>query len=135
MAQSIYKSPSEFSFKATDWQAWSVAWTRYMRLAEIHKQNDEHQIDALVYHMGTDKAEKVMGTFKYGKKAIVNPEYAEDNSKPPTLEADESDKCYAEVLSKFQNHYVPKVNVVNESQNYNKRKQNTTESIDDFIIA
>jgi hypothetical protein len=133
-AASIYKSPDVFSFKATEWEAWIVSWKRYRKLTKIDKEDDETQIDALIYHLGTQKAENIMATFKNGKKTAPNPAHAKDAEAPAMIQVDEKATVYADVLSKFQNHFVPKVNIVNESAVFNKRKQGVDECADDFII-
>ena len=43
-------------------------------------------------------------------------------------------KCYEDVLSKFNNHFIPQVNIVNESKVFNTRCQGPTESIDSFVV-
>ena len=82
--------------------------------------------------MGTRRAEKVMQTFTYGKKSVPNPRKKQPTD-PDTIEIDESKDCYADVVGKFNKHYSPKINVVNESANFNKRVQKD-EIIDSFLI-
>ena len=83
--------------------------------------------------MGTRKAERVMQTFKYGKKWAPNPARADNAEAPETIEVDEMATVYNNVISKFDNHYVPKINIVNESANFNKRVQGD-ELINSFLI-
>ena len=65
--------------------------------------------------MGTRKA---MQTFQYGKKRIPDQE-----NEATTKQVDEKDTCYEDVISKFEHHYVPKINVMNERAQFNKRVQ------------
>ena len=69
-----------------------------------------------------------MQTFQYGKKRIPDP--ANEGS---TKQVDEKATCYEDVISKFEHHYVPKIDVVNESAKFNKRVQGD-ESIENFLI-
>ena len=57
-----------------------------------------------------------------------------DNTKPATTEVDEKPTCYEDVFNKFHNHFVPKVNIVNESTVFNLRKQKKDELIDNFVV-
>ena len=116
----IYKPPEQFSFVAGKWKSWIAQWNRFRKLIKNNKEDEEQQIDALIYHMGTSKAEGIMKTFKYGKRQIPNPARADDTSAPATIEEDESDKKYVDVVKKFHNHFVPKVNIVNESAQFHK---------------
>lgn len=106
----LFQPPGHFSFNATDWHDWSADWRRYIQLTEISEKSDAIKISALLYNMGTRKAEKVMQTFQYGKKRIPDP--ANEGS---TKQVDEKATCYEDVMSKFEHHYVPKINVVNKS--------------------
>ena len=133
MAQSLFQPPGQFSFKPADWLDWYADWKRYIALTEIDQKADATKISALLYNMGTRKAEKVMQTFKYGKKRVPNPAHANDAELPATIEVDEKATVYDDVIGKFDHHYVPKINIVNESANFNKRVQRG-ETIDSFLI-
>lgn len=100
-----------------------------MELVEIDQKPDKMKISALLYNMGTRKAEKVMQTFKYGKKRIPDA-----NEPARIVEVEEKDTCYEDVLNKFDRHFIPRVNIVNESAKFNKRCQQSGESVDDFLI-
>ena len=128
----LYKPPGQFSFNASDWPDWYADWKRYVLLTEINAKDDIHKINALLYHMGTRRAERVMQTFSYGEKTVPNSR-VRDSGQSPTIQEAEKDTCYADVIKKFDGHYSPKVNVVNESTNFNKRVQGD-ESIDSFLI-
>ena len=70
-----------------------------------------------------------MQTFRYGKKKTEHP-----SNEGEYIEVDEKDSCYEDVIQKFNEHYVPRVNIVHESIVFNKRVQSATESVDDFLI-
>ena len=131
---SPYVPPPKYSFIAAEWEEWSREYKRYARLIKVVTEPDDRRIDSLLYQMGNAKAERIMKTFKYGKKTVPNPEHEHDNSKPATKKVDEKSTCYEDVFAKFQHHFVPKVNIVNESTVFNLRKQKTAESIDDFVV-
>ena len=57
-----------------------------------------------------------------GRK-LPNPAHENDNTQPDTIQVDESENCYEDMEGKFQNHFVPKVNIINESCIFNKHVQ------------
>ncbi len=136
MTSSLFKAPENFSFRAADWEGWIAQYRRYSRLMEYTTKSQTVQCDSLIYHMGTQSAESIMKTFKWGKIRYPNPEYDPDNpaDRPATLERDESAQIYSDLEGKFQAYYVPSVNVINESTVFNKRVQGENESIDSFIV-
>ena len=69
-----------------------------------------------------------MQTFRYGNKRTEHP-----SNEGEYIEVDEKDSCYEDVIQKFNEHYVPRVNKVHESIVFNKRVQSDTESVDDFL--
>ena len=124
-----FQPPKPFSFISKEWQDWYSSYRSFTKLTNICKENEETQIVSLTYHMGTREAEAIMKTFKYGKKTIQDPNDANE-----TVKVDESDKCYEDVLNKFNNHFIPQVNIVNESKVFNTRCQGPKESIDSFVV-
>ena len=130
----IIKPPEKFSFLAKDWKPWFADGNRYRRLSKLKDEVESDQIDSLIYHMGSRDAENLMRTFKYGKRTVPNPAHEHNRRQPETIEVNESPDCYEDLADKFNSHYVGKVNTVNESTIFNKRKQAQGESIDSFII-
>ena len=70
------KPPEHFSFNSTDWIDWYADWEQYLILSELERKTDAVKISALLYTMGTRKAQKIMRTFRYGKKRV------EENENP-----------------------------------------------------
>ena len=131
MAQSTVtvEPPKRFTFEAKDWPDWYADWKQYIIISEIQGKTDEVKISTLLYTMGTRKAQKIMQTFRYGKKRTEHP-----SNEGEYIEVDEKDSCYEDVIQKFNEHYVPRVDIVHESIVFNKRVQSATESVDDFLI-
>ena len=94
----LFKTFGLFSFNAADWPDWYADWKHYIQLNEISTKSDAAKISALLYNMGTFKAE-VMQTFQYDKKRISHP-----GNEPYTNEVDEKDTCYEDVIKMFDNH-------------------------------
>ena len=79
-------------------------------------KTDEIKISTLLYTMGPRKAQKIMQTFRYGKKKTEHPSNeGELNWTLNNIEVDEKDSCYEDVIQNFNEHYVPRVNIVHES--------------------
>ena len=106
--------PSDFDFsKPSSWPQWRDRYTRYTIAAKIDKEDARIRINDLVYTMGSD-AETVYTSFK--------------------LSADD-EKNYKTVLDKFNDYFVPQVNVIHERAVFNERTQESGESVEAFVRA
>ena len=130
MANFVYKSPELFSFRACDWKDWLKGYQRFARLTKTDKADQITQCDSLLHHMGGMKADAIVKTFKWGKKAIPNPAYhaTDNNTVPQTIDRDESAEVYEDLEDKFTRHFIPSVNIINESTIFNKRVQQEGET-------
>ena len=83
-----FKPPKEFDFSAEQWPQWRQKFLRYRSAAKLEKENNTTQVSALIYSMGPG-AEKLV--------------------KPLT-----KNSPFEEVVKHFDNHFIPKVNVIHE---------------------
>ena len=105
------KPPSEFSFEPTDWLAWRARFSRYMSASKLVDEEEATKVDILVYTMG-EKADNIMNTFTYG--------------------TGESAQKYECVLSKFEAYFLPKRNVIYERSIFHSRKQQSSETVEQY---
>ncbi|XP_046391596.1 uncharacterized protein K02A2.6-like [Ischnura elegans] len=103
--------PQPFSFVAEDWPRWSRRFERYRRASGLSKQPDDEQVDALIYTMGDD-ADDILLSFNL---------------------AAAEEKTYKVVFEKFNEHFVPKVNIIYERARFNKRLQGESETVEEFV--
>ena len=128
MAQIPYsREPAPFSFKPEDWKDWKSEFLRYRGRTKLDQDAGSVQRDALIFYMGTKQAEQIMGTFTWGKVRIPNPAV-----QGQTIEVDEVDTMFTVLVNKFENYFVPQVNVINESTVFNTRVQNAGETVESF---
>lgn len=103
--------PEKFNFlNPGSWPQWRKRFERYMSVSGQDKKTSEEKIDLLLYIMGED-SEDILVQF----------------SPTPTT--------YDEMMTKFENHFVPRQNVIFERFKFNSRRQLPGESVDTFIVA
>ena len=103
--------PAKFSFKADEWIKWIKRFDRFRIATGLDKKEPETQVNTFIYSMG-EEAEDIFVSFE--------------------LSADEA-KQYDVVRNKFENHFIPKRNVIFERAKFYMRSQNTDEPVDNFI--
>ena len=101
----------DFSRAATDWIPWKKRFDRYRIASKLAKDSGDVQVNTLLYAMGP-QSEGVFPQFSL----------SEDDSKK-----------YDVVITKFDNHFAPKRNVIHERTMFNKRDQLPDESAESFI--
>ena len=124
-----FDPPSRFSFKANEWEAWIREFKRFRTATKLHKEDGEIQRDQLLYCMGTEKAEQVMATFKWGKIRIPTPGGEEGQ----TTEVDEDDTMFDVLVQKFTEYYIPRRNIIHERSIFNQRVQGSEETVEEFV--
>ena len=105
------KPPDNFSFKPNEWKSWKQRFERYRSVSKLDKVSEQQQVDMLVYCMG-EKAEQILDSF---------------GLKPPELAK------YDTVMGKFENYFTPKKNLIYERAKFLKRKQQPSETIEEFV--
>lgn len=109
MAVYQIQSPDQFSFDPRDWKSWI---TRFDHLCVASKAGDDgaELVNLLIYHMGPP-AEDIFRSFGL---------------------SEDDQKIFATV-KKFEDHFNPKVNIVYERTQFNRRFQQSGETCESFI--
>ena len=97
---------------AETWRAWIDSWTHYARATKLDQEKEEIQVSTLLTCIGRE-ARRVYKTF--------------------TWDTSESKNSIKTVISKFESYCLPRKNVPFERFKFNKRQQQTEESIDNYI--
>lgn len=113
MAQ--FTPPDKFQFLPDQWLPWLCEFNGFRIAAKLDDESDSRQITQLMYCMGMKTAQQIFSTFKYGKKTVQTEEGTE--------EKDESATCYEDVVKKFTDYFVVKVNIRHERFKFQSRKQ------------
>ncbi|UYV69541.1 K02A2.6-like [Cordylochernes scorpioides] len=105
-------APEGFNFgKPNEWPIWFKRFQRYRIASGLSEKSENEQVNALIYIMG-DKAEEILILFNLS-------------------EAQNDD--YKLVVSKFQDYFIGKRNVIYERAKFNRRSQGETEPVEEFI--
>lgn len=113
-----FAPPEQFDFsQPAEWPTWRQRFSRFRVASKLDKESGEVQVNSLLYAMGRD-AEPIYNSF-------VFPAAAEDNPHP------EFD--FNAVFQKFDEHFVPKRNVIHERACFHKRTQRAGESVEAFV--
>ena len=109
-----YRIPAidNFSFaKPEEWPRWIRRFERFRQASDLTSKSQEVQISTLVYSMG-DKAEDILQLF-----ALTG----------------EDAKDYDKVKSKFKDYFVKRRNTIYKRTRFNRRQQEDSETVDEFI--
>ena len=103
-----FKPPKEYDFSAPEqWRQWRQRFLRYRSAAKLERENNTTQVSALIYSMGPE-AEKLV--------------------KPLT-----ENSPFEEVVKHFDNHFIPKVNVIHERAKFHLCIQQQEENIETYV--
>ena len=106
-----FNPPEQFDFtKPTAWPAWRQPLSRYTLASKLDREDKAVQISSLICAMGPE-AEKIYTTFTG----------MDDNI---TLQ---------QVLAKFDEHFVPRVNVLHERALFYSRAQQPDENVETYV--
>ena len=94
-----------------DWPRWIRRFERFRQGSGLQSKSEESQVNALIYIM-KDKVDDVLHSFSLST---------------------EEKKVYKTVKEKFDNYFKPQQNVILERARFNQRKQQTGETVNDFI--
>ncbi|UYV78865.1 hypothetical protein LAZ67_17000043 [Cordylochernes scorpioides] len=105
-------APKGFNFgKPNEWPIWFKRFQRYRIASGLSEKSENEQVNALIYIMG-DKAEEILILFNLSEAQIND---------------------YKLVVSKFQDYFIGKRNVIYERAKFNRRSQGETEPVEEFI--
>ena len=106
--------PEKFDFsRQEEWPKWSRRFERFRQASGLAKEEEESQINTLIYAMG-DQADDILNSFKLSTTQL---------------------KQYHTVKTKFDEHFVVRRNVIFERSKFNQRRQEEGETVDTFITA
>ena len=106
-----YRIPAIENFTFAKWPRWIRRFERFRQASDLASKSQEVQISTLVYSMG-DKAEDILQSFSL---------------------SEENAKKYDVVKAKFEEHFVKRRNTIYERARFNRRKQEHSETVDEFI--
>ncbi|XP_037505811.1 uncharacterized protein K02A2.6 [Rhipicephalus sanguineus] len=108
------KPPQPFTFdQASEWPAWILEFDDYRFASGLVHQEREMQVRTLLYVMGR-QARQIFNTFSLST---------------------EDSKNFDLVKAKFDSHFVQARNVVYESACFNRREQEPSETVDQYVTA
>ena len=106
--------PEKFDFsRQEEWPKWSRRFERFRQASGLAKEEEESQINTLIYAMG-DQADDILTSFKLSTSQL---------------------KQYHTVKTKFDEHFVVRRNIIFERAKFNRRRQEDGETVDTFITA
>ena len=101
--------PEKFDFsRQEEWPKWSRRFERFRQASGLAKEEEESQINTLIYAMG-DQADDILTSFKLSTTQL---------------------KQYHTVKTKFDEHFVIRRNVIFERAKFNRRRQEDGETVD-----
>lgn len=107
-----FHAPESFDFtQPSAWPVWRQRFSRYRIAMKLDKEDGEIQVNTLLYAMGKE-AEPIFSTFTF---------------------PDEIEDYYGETMKKFDEHFVPKRNVIHERACFHRRSQRHGESVEAFV--
>lgn len=106
--------PEKLDFRDPhDWKRWSTRWERYRIISGLHQRDAATQVNTFLYAMGRE-AEDVLTSLHLSEAELND---------------------YGVVKSKFELHFIPRVNIIFERAKFNMRKQEPDETVEAFITA
>ena len=109
--------PEPFSFnKPEEWNRWIRRFERFRAASGLTEQSEAAQLNMLIYSMG-DQADDILQSFTFN------------------ADKGENEKSYESVKKKFNEHFIPKRNVIYERAMFNSRKQQPGEPVDSFVTS
>ena len=112
MASLQLKPPAAFQFsKPEEWRKWKSRFEQFRLASGLSEASEERQVSSLLYCMGEDAAD-VLDT---------------------TDISEENKKKYDQVISKFDEYFQVRKNIVYERASFNRATQLYDESAEQFI--
>lgn len=110
--------PEPFDFtQLAEWLTWRQIFSRFRVASKLDKESGEVQVNSLLYAMGRE-AEPIYDSFVFpaATEARPHPEYE-----------------FNLVMEKFDEHFVPKRNVIHDRACFHKRSQRAGETVEAFV--
>jgi hypothetical protein len=114
MATFQVAAPEPFNFsKPETWHKWIQRFDRFRYASGLEDKSGVTQVNSLIYSMGPE-ADDIFASFELN---------------------DENKKKYSKVKEKFDNHFIVRRNVIFERAKFNKRKQDDSENVENFVTS
>lgn len=108
-----FHTPEAFDFtQPSTWPMWKQRFARFRIATKLDKEDQDVQVNSLLYAMGKD-AEPVFSTFTFTEQQEAN--------------------YFDTVMAEFDEHFVPKRNVIHERACFHRRSQQSGESVEAFV--
>ncbi|KAL6490170.1 hypothetical protein MHYP_G00005150 [Metynnis hypsauchen] len=108
-----FTPPEQFDFsKPEAWPDWKLRVGRYRVASLLTEEEEKVQVNALIYSMGAE-AEHIFKAFTFTNATDANE--------------------YDVVMAKFDEHFIPKRNVIYERAKFHSRVQQPGESVEAFV--
>ncbi|KAL7850718.1 hypothetical protein SRHO_G00200670 [Serrasalmus rhombeus] len=108
-----FHAPEAFDFtQSASWPIWRQRFSRFRIATKLDQEDGDVQVSSLLYAIGKE-AEPIFSTFVFT--------------------ADEEDNYYDAVVSKFNDHFVPRRNIIHQRAYFHKRVQWSEESVEAFV--
>ena len=109
--------PEQFDFtRPGEWPTWRRRFDRFRAASKLNKESGEVQVNSLLYSMGKE-AEPIYESFVYTE---------DDDNDNPELN-------YEIVIARFDDHFVPRRNVIHDRACFHKRVQKEGETVESFV--
>ena len=109
-----FTPPQPFDFKKPDeWEKWKKRFELFLSASGLDKEEETRKVSTLMYCLGED-AEGVLVSTNIG---------------------DDDRKRYKEVMSKFDEYFKVRRNIIYERAKFNTREQREGETADEYITA
>ena len=114
MATIPLKPPNPFDFKhPDDWQKWKRRFDQYRHASGLASGNEQQQVSTLLYCLG-EQADDVLSS---------------------TGISEENRKKYSEVMTKFDDYFKIRRNVIFERARFNRRNQLPDETAEEYVTV
>ena len=114
MATFQVASPASFNFtRPEEWPKWLKRFEQFKHASGLAEKSEESKINILIYTMGS-KADDIFQSFNLST---------------------EDQKKYDTIVTRFQDHFIDRRNVIFERAKFNSRIQKEGESADSFITS
>ncbi|UYV64395.1 K02A2.6-like [Cordylochernes scorpioides] len=110
----VGRTPEPFNFSNPgDWPKWIRKFERFRQASGLINNPENEQVNMLVYCMG-DNADDILLSCKIASDQLEN---------------------YGKVIECFENHFIPRRNIIYERARFNQRCQQEGEKVNEFITA
>lgn len=97
---------------AETWRMWKTQFKMYMRASNLESQEDKRRVAILLHHMGPESLQ-IFSSFNVNEDVVK----------------------YDDLVKKFDDYFLPRINIAVERHKFFTRKQKQHESIEEYITV